>query len=159
MKKVPAPKSQPTDRIPVISISPFQDDHTFLKSILSRSEAYGFSSLKWTIHPFLTAETALPVARTRSAIVMCERDLSPGTWKQVLAEIRPLPDPPLLIVTSRHADDYLWAEALNLGAYDVLAKPFNAEEVLRVVNLACLHCGRHTEFRKPASPVELASAG
>src|SRR5689334_9003733 len=40
MKMVPAPKSQPTDCITVISISPFQEDHTFLKSILSRSEAY-----------------------------------------------------------------------------------------------------------------------
>jgi CheY-like chemotaxis protein len=39
------------------------------------------------------------------------------------------PDPPMLIVTSRLADDYLWAEALNLGAYDVLAKPFDASEV------------------------------
>jgi hypothetical protein len=32
-----------------------------------------------------------------------------------------LPDPPVLIVTSRLADEYLWAEALNPGAYDVLA--------------------------------------
>jgi len=44
-----------------------------------------------------------------------------------------------LIVTCRLADEYLWAEALNVGAYDVLAKPFDAAEVNRVVSLAWLH--------------------
>ena len=44
--------------------------------------------------------------------------------------------PPLQIVTSRLANDRLWAEALNLGAYDVLARPFDAAEVLRSVGMA-----------------------
>ncbi len=43
---------------------------------------------------------------------------------------------PNLIVTSRLADEGLWAEVLNLGGYDVLAQPFDAEEVYRVVFLA-----------------------
>jgi DNA-binding response OmpR family regulator len=34
-----------------------------------------------------------------------------------------------LIVTSRLADEQLWAEALNLGAHDVLAKPYDHREV------------------------------
>jgi len=51
-----------------------------------------------------------------------------------LARIKLLPTPPLLIVTSRHADEYLWAEALNLGAYDVVAKPFDSHELSRVVS-------------------------
>ena len=32
----------------------------------------------------------------------------------------------------------LWAEALNLGAYDVLAKPYDPTEVVRSVSLAWL---------------------
>ena len=44
-----------------------------------------------------------------------------------------------LIVTSRLADDRLWAEALNLGAYDVLAKPFERMELVRSVSSAWLH--------------------
>jgi DNA-binding response OmpR family regulator len=47
--------------------------------------------------------------------------------------------PTPLIVTSRLADEKLWAEALNLGAYDVLAKPFDLSELVRSVNLAWLH--------------------
>jgi FixJ family two-component response regulator len=60
--------------------------------------------------------------------------LSPGSWKDVLDQVTILPDPPSLIVTSRLADERLWAEALNLGAYDVLAKPYDRTEVMRVVS-------------------------
>ena len=54
-------------------------------------------------------------------------------------EIRLLSIPPLLIVTSRVADACLWAEALNMGAYDVLAKPFDLTEVTRILSSAWLH--------------------
>jgi len=37
------------------------------------------------------------------------------------------------------ADDALWAEVLNLGGYNVLAKPFDSREVFRVVGNAWLH--------------------
>ena len=57
----------------------------------------------------------------------------------MLEQISLLPDPPLFIVTSRLADERLWAEALNLGAWDVLAKPFEADEVIRIVSIACQH--------------------
>jgi DNA-binding response OmpR family regulator len=65
--------------------------------------------------------------------------LSPGTWIDMLEELRLLRNAPPLIVTSRLADEKLWAEALNLGAYDVLAKPFDLSELVRIVNLAWLH--------------------
>jgi DNA-binding response OmpR family regulator len=34
------------------------------------------------------------------------------------------------------ADEYLWAEVLNLGGYDLLAKPFRDPEVKRVLAAA-----------------------
>lgn len=40
-------------------------------------------------------------------------------------------DPPLLIVAAYLADNRLWAEVLNEGGHDVLAKPFRATEVLQ----------------------------
>jgi hypothetical protein len=49
-------------------------------------------------------------------------------------------------VGSRSADEFLWAEALNLGAYDVLARPFEPSEVMRTLSLAWLQwneAGRH----------------
>jgi DNA-binding response OmpR family regulator len=77
---------------------------------------------------------ALP--KRQFEVVVCERDLTPGSWKDVLDQVTILPDPPLLIVTSRLADERLWAEALNLGAFDVLAKPFDRLETVRVIGAA-----------------------
>jgi CheY-like chemotaxis protein len=75
----------------------------------------------------------------RIPIVLCERELGKDdTWKTLLAGLAQLEDPPFLIVGSRSADESLWAEALNLGAYDVLARPFEPSEVMRTLCLAWL---------------------
>jgi hypothetical protein len=60
-------------------------------------------------------------------VVVCERDLTPGSWKEVLDQVTILPDPPAFIVTSRLADERLWAESLKLGAFDVLDPRRRAE--------------------------------
>lgn len=113
----------------VLSISPIEDDHSCLEQILSE--------FRWTLHRALTLPTALEfLAENHAPVVICECDLEPGNWKDVLDEVLALPQPPCVIVTSRLADDYLWAEALNVGAYDVLAKPFETEEVIRIVSSA-----------------------
>jgi DNA-binding response OmpR family regulator len=65
-----------------------------------------------------------------SPVVICERSLPDGDWKDLLGKT------PRLIVTSHVADGALWAEVLNLGGYDVLAQPFDELEVRRVVALA-----------------------
>jgi DNA-binding response OmpR family regulator len=72
-------------------------------------------------------------------VVIAERELPNWDWKNVLSDIRRLAQPPQLIVTSRTADDYLWAEVLNIGGYDVLPQPLERDEVERVVAAA----GRH----------------
>jgi len=89
----------------------------------------------FTLKPCNTLTGAIGAFRQRQIeVVVCERDLQPGSWKEVLDQVTILPDPPALIVTSRLADERLWAEALRLGAYDVLAKPFDRMEVVRVMS-------------------------
>ena len=82
---------------------------------------------------YLTTSPAAPLFfRYDIAVVLWERDLMPGTtWVDLLESIKHLPNPPSLIVTPRLAGEYLWAEALNLGAWDVPAKPFDRSEVVR----------------------------
>jgi DNA-binding NtrC family response regulator len=70
------------------------------------------------------------------AVVICDTELPDGNWRDVLDELAPKALPMPLIVASRLADDRLWAEVLNLGGYDVLAKPFQRDEVIRSVSLA-----------------------
>ncbi len=57
-------------------------------------------------------------------------------WRELLDEIADMGGHQPVIVASRTADERLWAEALNLGAYDVLAKPFDAHELARIVEMA-----------------------
>jgi CheY-like chemotaxis protein len=121
--------------IGVLSVSPTQHDHDTLASLLSREQ--------WRIHVALSLRCASAFLRAHEVpLVICEHDLLPGSWTELLDEIRRLSIPPYLIVTSRIADDYLWAEALNMGAYDVLAKPFDVTEVTRILSLALLHWKR-----------------
>ena len=135
------------DNVAVLLISPIEDDHAALKRILTRPEWSGCAGSTWTIYCAVALEPALPVLRYPVPVVLSEGDLGSGTWKDVLEEISNLSDPPLLIVVSRFADEYLWAEALNLGAYDVLVKPFDSEEVIRVLTLAWLQKRDHREVR------------
>ena len=120
----------------------------------------------WIVIASATVASALSVLREIPIpIVICDCDISSGTWGEMLDHISLLPDPPLLIVTSRLADERLWAEALNLGAWDVLAKPFAADETIRIVSVAQQHWGdRHGVYigrtiqRKPASGAGLLAA-
>lgn len=73
---------------------------------------------------------ALAVLRDRPIpVVIVERALPCGDWRDLFAALQVLPHHPRLVVTSRLADEYVWVEVLNLGGHDVLAKPFRAAEV------------------------------
>jgi DNA-binding response OmpR family regulator len=125
------PSGGPDKVVTVLAISPLEDDHRFLHSIFSHS--------KWQLRDALTWNDARQALQEEPApVVICESVLPDAHWTEVLAQLSALPGPPLLIVSSRMADDRLWAEVLNLGGYDVLAKPFEAAEVFRVISLAWL---------------------
>ena len=72
-------------------------------------------------------------------VVVAESDIPGWNWKQILSELRRLAPAPQLVVTSRTADDYLWAEVLNVGGFDVLAQPLERDEVARVIASARRH--------------------
>src|SRR5689334_17346304 len=138
--KHPAVATAAIGTIPVLSASPNQEDHQLLEGIFSnRSHWAGYAHFRWTLYRSMTIASAVTELRERQiAIVVCEQNLVPGTWKDLLTPITRLATPPLLIVTSRLADEYLWAEAINLGAHDVLAKPIDIQEFTRIVSLASL---------------------
>jgi len=100
------------------------------------------------------------LSRGRIAIVLCDQELPDGTWLDLLDRVSSSVDPPLLIVTSRLADDHLWSEVLHLGGFDVIAKPFRAPEVQYVVKTAWLH--KHDPAPRhmvPLAPKAAAAAG
>ena len=136
-------------RTTILSISPCADDHAALAEILQSS--------KWPLCRANTFPAAMQLVRSHQiSVIVSERDLPPYSWTDLLGAVAASPKPPLVIVASRHADDYLWAEALNLGAHDVLAKPFDPPEVRRAVRFAVL---RWRWNREPALPPLAMAAG
>jgi DNA-binding response OmpR family regulator len=99
-----------------------------------------FRKAGWRLFTVRERRRALScLARNPVHVVITEKELPDWNWKGVLGDLRRLESPPQLIVTSRDADERLWAEALNVGAYDVLAQPFNRDEVERVIASARRH--------------------
>ena len=70
-------------------------------------------------------------------VVLTEAVLPDGNWLNVLQLAHDCPVEPRVIVTDPRADARLWAEALNLGAYDLVVQPFYGPEVRRILSNAC----------------------
>ena len=139
--------SQTKLAISVLSVSPVEEDHRSLEQILSHTN--------WKLFKATGLRSASACLRDHSvSVVLCESDLRPGNWKDLLWELSGFSIPQPLVVTTRLADDALWGEVLNLGGHDVLAKPFDFSEVVRVISLAWWHRDRHRGLiaKPPTNP-------
>ncbi len=113
-----------------------------------------FRDAGWRLFEARTRRRALQaLERNPVQVVIAQSDLANWSWQHVLRDLRRMKQPPQLVVTSPAADDRLWAEVLNIGGYDVLlADPFEAEELRRVVASASRH------FEVPPGPARAAIA-
>lgn len=128
----PETLSKDAGPVSVLSVSPLENDHATLQAIIRHSR---WKLFKADSHP----EAVSILMQDQISVVVCEYHLKSGKWTDLLDHLNDFQHPPALIVTSRLADERLWAEALNLGAWDVLAKPFDRTEVLRSVKAAWQH--------------------
>ena len=76
-------------------------------------------------------------------VILTEAELPDGKWLDVLPLARETPHAVEVIVTDPQADARFWSEALNLGAYDLLAQPFYEPEVRRILYNACSRSSYH----------------
>jgi DNA-binding NtrC family response regulator len=144
----------------VLSVGTDPVDAVSLERIFHTSGWRAYNNTEWTLITRVTLTSAFSALREMPIpIVLCDCDLMLGTWRDMLDYISALPDPPLLIVTSRPADERLWAEAPNLGAYDVLAKPFDATEVIRILSLAWQHWQERDGVYRSRTRQRTAAAG
>jgi len=98
------------------------------------------------------AEARAVLESTPIALVIAESELPEGGWREMLDDLRFSADPPVLVVTARLADESLWAEVLNMGGFDVLAKPLDGEEVGRVVGAALRHFDNERQGQRTPEP-------
>ena len=92
------------ERNALLIVSAFEEDHTRLGHVFGGSD--------WTVRGVCTRREATVLTREDPPpVVICERDLPDGNWKDILDALTLLTHPPALIVTSRLADEYLWGSA------------------------------------------------
>jgi DNA-binding response OmpR family regulator len=116
-----------------------------------------FSDADWVLHEAGSMLDVLArLKRFPIEVVISDREFPGGAWRDVLDTARRLHGGVPLVVTSRLADEYLWAEVLNEGGYDVLAQPFDPEEVVRVLSAATRR--RTNESRRVHLPALSAGA-
>jgi DNA-binding NtrC family response regulator len=111
-------------------VSPYLEDAENLSRILSSMP------LPLThVRDLEQARAALQ--RKRFDVILTEADLADAGWVDVLNAARQYAPGCEVIVTKSRADGRFWAEALNLGAYDLLVQPFFPAEVRRILGNAC----------------------
>ncbi len=127
MQKLPATKSR-LENITLLTVGSTLEDRQSIESILN--------SNGWTIQGAKTFREATQLLQSKPSLILCEKDLPDCTWKDIFRVAQKLDYSAPFVVVSRIADQRLWAEVLNLGGFDMLLKPFEPDEVERVMNMA-----------------------
>ncbi len=91
----------------------------------------------WRLAIARSSSEAVQLLRQRPfPIVLCDRDLPGEDWRAVVSTIAAMPAVASVLLASPVVDEYLWAEVIKHGGYDVVAKPFEAEQLQRTVTFA-----------------------
>jgi len=127
-------------QIPLLLVGPFDNDHAALRSILRKPDFRLLRARSLRRADVLLRKATIPV-------VVVERTFPGGCWKDVWAAVQKasLRPAPRLIVVANRADDRLWNEVVHAGGYDVLAKPFESEELVGIITAAWDHWRLETE--------------
>jgi DNA-binding response OmpR family regulator len=131
----------------LLSATMIEDGHAMLRRVLADE---GWQ----VVEAFSCRDARRLVAAHEIPVVICGVDLCDRDWMAFLADTRTKTDPPELIL-STPGNRTVWREALKLGCNDVLAWPYEAREVRRVVYLAWDAWNRAREKALPRPPAVL----
>lgn len=127
MSQLSAEEARPV--IAALTVSADEDNRRALALI--------FHEMRWKLRysPCL-AQARDQIDHDVIPVVICDAALPDGGWESFFRYTERLSPRPNFVVSSRLADERLWSEALNLGAYDVLSTPFDRREVAHVIRCA-----------------------
>lgn len=89
-----------------------------------------------TIYVSTVGECKEVFASQNVDLVFCDRSLADGTYRDILAMTRLRSPYVRLVVTSRLADWEEYLEALDNGAFDLIASPSQTADIVRVISRA-----------------------
>jgi DNA-binding NtrC family response regulator len=87
-----------------------------------------------------TCREAAEALKTEAGVrvVLTDVALPDGTWKDVLRRAAQGRSRAAVVLCPRLADEHLWTEVLEDGAFDVLVEPYQDSEVARILDAAGL---------------------
>jgi len=74
--------------------------------------------------------------KINTIVTSCE--LEDGSWLEMINALQPCRNAPRVLVAWSHADNRLWLDVLEHGGYDLLAIPFDRNEIVRLTSSAFL---------------------
>ena len=135
----------------ILVVSPELEHRRALTAILERE---GWD----TMSASRVSEVEEVLARTDVNLVFCDRRLTDGTYRDVLAVTRSVSRKVRVVVTSRLADWDEYLEALHHGAFDLIASPCQPTDVVWSIIQAKREDQDHAAFVAP-DKARAASAG
>lgn len=107
------------------------------------------SHTRWNVYrAYSVAEAKSVIDRRCVQVILCQRALVDGSWRDVLRATERC-ERPASVVLLAPLNNRTWDEAVNAGGYDLLPVPCVAEELYSVIPAAWRHCVRR-EHREPA---------
>ena len=132
-----------SNSVSALLVGDFDSDASLVRDV--------FQANQWSLEHARDRRQALELLRRPVPVVVAEASIPSWNWRDILWDLHNLSHSAQLIITSRHADEYLWSEVLNEGAFDLLAQPLARDEVERAI-AAAVRRGQGLQARPPFSP-------
>jgi len=117
------------DQVRLLAITRGADE----KADLARIAA----DLRWKLSIAESTDAAIELLGDEPLpLVICDRDLPGEDWRTTVARIANRRDVLCVVLASSVVDDYLWDEVIKQRGYDVVSKPFEADQLRRAVTFA-----------------------
>ena len=110
-----------------------------------------------TLHHAASLEQAgFQLVRTHAGVLLTELKFLDGGWKDALKMLSASHPRVALVLAASQADERQWIHALECGAFDLVGKPFQTQELRRILENADAHA---QTFTPPRAAGKTRSAG
>ncbi len=110
----------------MLALIPAEGDRRLLRDMFART--------KWQLRFAGTLDDLRQALRhSQIGVVITDSRHPDCCWNEVLEAANQTEGQPSVIISSRLADDRLWAEVLNTGGFDLLLMPFDRTEMLHCI--------------------------
>jgi DNA-binding response OmpR family regulator len=94
-------------------------------------------AIGWKLKLLETVDQALSVPASEAvALIIVDRDLSEHDWRSSVQSLANTVSTPCVLLASSVVDPYLFQELVKHGGFDVVPKPIQSKELVRLGRLA-----------------------